>query len=612
MNCGKEKKHLPIPCATGYTWYSHMKEIWKIITFSKQLWPLYAAISIFTILLSLMSLLQPLLTGWAVDEIQKGSSASVKYVAGLAFAIFLLDLTSTFFNNIGGYIGDQMSARLRKILSMRYYAHLLEMPQRYFDTELSGKVINRLSRSITQITNFMQMMSNNFLQFIFSTFFSLAVVAYFSWQVALMLFALYPIYTWMTFRSSDKWQKYQVKINNESDIATGRFTESIGQVKVVKSYIQEKRELSFFRNHMSQIVNITRPQSKHWHLKDVQRGVILNVIFFGVFMYIFIAAARGQFTAGQAVTLILYAMQIRIPIFTISFLVENTQRAISDSKDYFSVMAIKPDIEDHPDAKKLNAGSGLIEFSGVNFGYDKRQIIKNVSFTANPDQKLALVGESGEGKTTLTNLLIRLYEPKTGTIKINGQNINEVTQNSLRESIGVVFQDPALFSGTIYENIAYANPSAPEQEVENAAKAANAHEFINKFEKGYQTEIGERGLRLSGGQKQRIAIARALLKNAPILILDEATSSLDSKSEALVQEALNHLMKGRTTIIIAHRLSTIAHVDQIITLKNGKIDESGSPEQLASSGGIYAQLLAVSQEQSKAAKKQLQAYEIAN
>jgi ATP-binding cassette subfamily B protein len=174
-----------------------------------------------------------------------------------------------------------------------------------------------------------------------------------------------------------------------------------------------------------------------------------------------------------------------------------------------------------------------------------------------------------------------------------------------------VFQDPALFSGTIFENISYANPKATQKEVETAAKAANAHEFIAKLESGYQTEIGERGLKLSGGQKQRIAIARALLKNAPILILDEATSSLDSKSEALVQEALQSLMKGRTTIIIAHRLSTIAHVDTIITLKGGKIDEAGSPAVLAKSGGIYAQLLAVSQDQSSSAKKRLTAYEIA-
>jgi len=221
-----------------------------------------------------------------------------------------------------------------------------------------------------------------------------------------------------------------------------------------------------------------------------------------------------------------------------------------------------------------------------------------------------LVGESGEGKTTLTNLLMRLYEPQSGTITIDGQDINVVTQQSLRQNIGVVFQDPALFSGTIFENISYARPNASQVEVEAAAKAANADEFITKLEKGYQTEIGERGLKLSGGQKQRIAIARALLKDAPILILDEATSSLDSKSEAMVQQALERLMKGRTTIIIAHRLSTISNVDQIVTIRKGRIDEVGSPQELARSNGIYAQLLRL-QHKGTAADEKLKEFEIA-
>ena len=222
------------------------------------------------------------------------------------------------------------------------------------------------------------------------------------------------------------------------------------------------------------------------------------------------------------------------------------------------------------------------------------------------------MGESGEGKTTLTNLLIRLYEPQSGSITIDGQNILNVTQKSLRENIGVVFQDPALFSGTIYENISYANDKATEEEVIAAAKAANAHEFIEKFEKQYQTQIGEKGLKLSGGQKQRIAIARALLKNAPILILDEATSSLDSRSEGLVQEALDRLMQGRTTVIIAHRLTTIAHVDKIITLRNRKVDEIGTPADLAKTSGIYSQLLAISNKQGEIAKNKLKAYEISS
>lgn len=590
-----------------------MKDIVRILKSARELKGYYIAISFFTILLSLLSLLQPLLSGWAIDEMRLGSAADVRYVAFLALLIFLLDLSQTFFSNIGGYLGDQMSAKLLKILSVRYYEHLMVLPQRYFDTELSGKIINRLNRSIAQITNFMQMMSNNFLQFIFSTVFSLAVVAYYSWQVALMLFTLYPIYILLTFRSSSTWQKYQTKKNKHADIATGRFAEAISQIKVVKSFISEIAELKFFDRHYQKGVDINRPQSKYWHTKDVQRRLVLNVIFFGVYMYIFVRGAQGVFTPGQAVALILYAMQIRIPIFTISFLVESTQRAVADSRDYFEIMSLVPEIVDDPSAKALAVNAGNIEFKNVSFGYDKQQtVLSDITLNIRPDTKVALVGESGQGKTTLTNLLLRLYEPTAGTISVDGQDINLVTQKSLRENIGVVFQEPALFSGTIRENIAYANPKASPNKVEAAAKAANAHEFISKLDKGYDTEIGERGLKLSGGQKQRIAIARALLKDAPILILDEATSSLDSKSEGMVQEALDRLMKGRTTIIIAHRLSTIQHVNQIVTLMDGQIDEIGAPSELAKSGGIYEQLLKLQTGKKTAAtKKRLQKYDIA-
>lgn len=568
-----------------------MKYIFRILRFTKELKGYYIAISILSILVAAVGLAYPLLSGWAVDEIRFGTDANIKKLVFIVTLIFLSDLLSNILSNINGYIGDQMSAKLYKSLGLRYYQHLLSLPQSYFDQDMTGKIINRLNRSIVQISNFMQMWSNNFLQFIFSTVLALTIVAYYSWPVALLLFALYPIFILMTVKASGTWQNYQKKINHNSDIASGRFAESISQVKVVKSYIQEKRELSFFNQRSQKIIGYTRPQSRYWHTKDFQRRLALNLIFFLIYIFIFIQAAHGQISPGIAVALILYAYQIRIPIFTISFLVENTQRAIADSKDYFEILEIKPDIEDAENAKKLNVTKGSISFKNVVFGYDDTRVLKNISFDIAPDTKIALVGESGEGKTTLTNLLLRLYEPKSGSILIDDQNIQDVTQQSLRDNIGVVFQDPALFSGTIRENISYSNPNASMSEIRAAAKAANADEFINKLEKGYDAQIGEKGLKLSGGQKQRIAIARALLKNAPILILDEATSSLDSKSEAMVQEALERLMKGRTTLIIAHRLSTIQTVDTIITLQNGTVAEIGSPEKLATSGGIYDQLL---------------------
>ncbi len=584
-----------------------MKYIWRILKFTSSLWPYYLAVSVASIFISLLNMLLPLLSGMAIDEIRQGTTTNLTKVIWIVVGIFLIDVATTIISNLGGYLGDQMSERLQRLLSRCYFEHILTLSQQYFDQELSGKIINRLNRSIEQIVSFMHMFSNNFLQFIFSTVFALVIIAFYSWPIALLLFSLYPIYIWMTIKTSGKWMKYQHKKNTYRDIATGRFTESINQIKVVKSFTQEVRELKFFDKQYAGVVKVNKPQSKLWHKRDIQRRIVLNVIFFGVYMLIFVQAAHGVFTPGQAVALILYAMQIRIPIFTISFLVENTQRAVADSKDYFEVMNTQPDIKDLPGSVNLKASKGKIEFDKVGFAYDDKKVLKNITFTVKPDTKIALVGESGEGKTTLTNLLLRLYEPQTGQIIIDDQNIADVTQASLRKQIGVVFQEPALFSGTIKENIAYSNKQVSDKDIKAAARSANAHDFISKFDKGYDTEIGERGLKLSGGQKQRIAIARALLKNAPILILDEATSSLDSKSENMVQEALKRLMKGRTTLIIAHRLSTIQHVDQIITLKNGTVDEVGSPAELAESGGIYAQLLEM---QRGGSAKQLKRYEI--
>ncbi len=591
-----------------------MSDIWRIIRFTSSLKRYYIGIAIFTLLLAAMSQFVPLLTKAAIDTITSGVNGGhpdVTKVAFYAFLIFLTDIGQTFFSNISGYWGDMLAIKLKKFMSSRYYEHIMKLPQRYFDTELTGTIINRMNRGIQDIGDFVQMFSNNFLQFIFSTIFTLIIVAYYAWPVALMLGLLYPVFIGLTAKTSSKWQRYQKEINQDLDVASGRFAESVGQVKVVKSFMQEVRELKFFDRRLQHATEVTSPQSKYWHRQDNIRRSVLAVIFFAVFMYVFVETARGVYSIGTMVLLIQYAALIRIPIFSISFLVDRTQRAITNSRDYFAVMDEEPEQLDVKDAMKLNVASGSVVFNNVTFAYDEKKVLKGLSFSIAPDSKVALVGESGEGKTTISNLLLRLYEPNSGTILIDGQDITKVTQSSLRSQIGVVFQEPALFSGTVKENIAYARPKASEKEINAAAKAANAHEFISKFEKGYDTEIGERGLKLSGGQKQRIAIARALLKDAPILILDEATSSLDSRSERMVQEALEHLMKGRTTMIIAHRLSTIQNVDQIVTISGGKADEVGSPAELAKSGGIYAELLKLQQGHTEATKKKLKQFDIA-
>lgn len=591
-----------------------MKSIGRIFKFARHLWPYYLGVSLGSVAIALLNQTQPILTKMAIDRLPNvvGGQSELTPVLIIVFVLFLTDAGATIISNISGYYGDVMSAKLRHFLSTKYYEHLLSLSQRYYSTELTGKIISRLNRSIYGLTQFVNMFGNNFLQFILSTVFTLVVVARYSWVVALLFLSLYPIVLWFTSRTSKKWQEYQQEINENTDIASGRFAEVVGQIKVAKSYTSEKSEASFFSKMMHRTVKTTHPQSLLWHKEDVYRRLVLNVIFGLVYAYVFWEAVNGKFTVGETVLLIQYGALIRLPLFSMSWLVDNTQHAIADSKDFFEAMNEQPDIVDSPDATRLKVTEGTVSFSGVSFAYEKKQpVLKNVSFEQKSGSKLALVGESGEGKTTITNLLLRLYDPQSGQIFIDGTDITTVTQKSLRENIAVVFQEATLFSGTVRENIAYGRPNATTKDIEKAAKAANAWEFVQKLPDGLGTLVGERGMKLSGGQKQRIAIARALLKDAPILILDEATSSLDSKSEHEVQMALEKLMHGRTTLIIAHRLSTIAEVDQIVTLKKGKVDEIGTPAELSKTSGIYAQLLKLQNKTDETTKKKLKNYDIA-
>ena len=570
-----------------------MRTLFKVLAYGRNLWPYYAGITFFSLLMSVTALATPFIIKLATDlivESVRTGRADVSGALWLAVALFVVDILNTFFTNWGGYLGDVMSARLKKQLSEQYYSHLLKLPQSYYDRELTGTIINRLNRTIFEVTQFMNMFANNFFQMYLTMILTLIIVWFYSWELAALLLILYPIFMWLTALTSKKWQAWQEEKNLQSDIASGRFAEVIAQIRVVKSFIQETLEFRHFERRLQRTVSVTRKQSAYWHNMDIIRRLALNIIFFVIFAYLFVYTANGRFTIGEMVLLIQLVNMMRFPIFNMSFIVDNTQKAIAGSKDYFKVMELRPAVADRLNAPALEVSKGLIEYSEVDFGYTKKdQVLVGVSFRVEPGEKVALVGESGEGKTTITSLLLRLYDPTDGTVYIDGTDIKKVRQTSLRERIAVVFQDPALFSGTIRENIAYANFHASDADIKKAAKAANALEFIEKLENGFDSEIGERGIKLSGGQKQRIAIARAILKDAPILVLDEATSSLDSKAEQLVQEALNRLMKGRTTLIIAHRLSTIAHVDRIVTLRGGRVDEVGSPEKLATTGGIYAQ-----------------------
>lgn len=589
-----------------------MKILLSVLRYAKNLWPYYIGIAISSILVALTGIAVPFILSDATNlmvDAAAGKGANVSAALWLAVALFAFDIGNALIRNYGGYLGDVMSTKLKAQLSTRYYEHLLRLPQSYYDGELSGTIINRLNRAITEVSNFLNMFANNFLQMILTTVISLVIILAYSWELALLVLIVYPLFFWLTTITSKKWQRLQNAKNLETDIASGRFAEVVTQIKVVKSYVQEKLEHRHFRRRYKKTIRLTREQSKYWHAMDVMRGAALSIIFFLIFAFIFVQTVEQRFTIGEMVLLITLINALRVPLFSMSFIVDQFQRAITGSKDYVAAMELTPGIQDQPGARKLVVSDGRVVYDDVTFRYeDDDPVLRNISFTIESGEKVALVGESGEGKTTLSNLLMRLYEPQSGSISIDGQSVQAVTQTSLREQIATVFQDPALFSGTIRENIAYAHPHATMEQIMAAAKAANADTFIEKLEKGYDSEIGERGIKLSGGQKQRLAIARAILKDAPILILDEATSSLDSRAEHLVQQALDRLMKGRTTLIIAHRLSTIAHVDRIVTIKGGRINEIGTPKELAQTDGIYGQLLKLQMGTTEAAKKKLKTF----
>ncbi len=541
----------------------------------------------------------------------QGNEVNMNQAIFLAGLLFVLDAGGSVIRNIGGYLGDVMATKLKMQLSVRYYDHLLSLPQSYYDEEMTGTIINRLNRAISEVTQFLNVFANNFSQMLLTAIFTILIVGFYSWQLAFLVLLIYPVFGWLTTRTSRKWQIFQHQKNEEYDVASGRFAEVVSQVRVVKSYVSEKIELGHFTTRFSNTVDINSRQSRYWHGMDVARGSVLALIFFGIYAIIFTQTIQGGFTVGVMVLLITLINTIRTPIFMMSYIVDQYQRAVTGSHEFVDVMQTDPAIKDAPDAAPLSVEKGGIVFDKVSFRYSEDvPVLRSISFSVKPDEKVALVGESGEGKTTISNLLMRLYEPSSGAILIDGQDISAVTQASLRKNIATVFQDPALFSGTIKENIAYGRPGASKKDIIAAAKAANADEFIAKLEKGYDSVVGERGIKLSGGQKQRISIARALLKDAPILILDEATSSLDSRSEHLVQAALDRLMKGRTTLIIAHRLSTIAHVDTIVTLKKGKVDEVGPPGKLAGTKGIYAELLALQLDLDDESKEKLKSFEM--
>ncbi|MGO3701940.1 MAG: ABC transporter ATP-binding protein [Candidatus Saccharimonadales bacterium] len=592
-----------------------MKEISRLFSYAKGMTRYVWIAALSSVILAGLSMVMPFAIKFATDEIVAiagGAPYDSGLLFGVAVVVGVVSVVSAVLRDWSGYIGDMLAIKMRRQLSQNYYKHLLSLPQKYYDEAATGKIINRLNRAITDVTQFLNAFANNLLQMLLTIVISIGVMFWYSPWIALAILVQIPIYLWITALTSKKWQAYEKTKNEAFDIASGRFAEVVGQIRLVKSFGSGKRELASFSQKYRQIQATTKKQSSYWHIMNFYRMLAQALVYVVVLLVLFTNAAEGNMSIGDMVLVLTLVQQTTFPLQNISFFVDMYQRAVANSKDYAEAMNEQPEVTNEAGKETLQAKSATVRYENVAFTYtDKKRVLSDISFKIPAGKKLALVGESGGGKTTIANLLMRLYTPSQGVIRINDKDINQLTQASLREHIATVFQDASLFSGTIRENIAYGNPDATDEEIQRAARAANAHVFIKDLSDGYNTEIGERGIKLSGGQKQRIAIARAVLKDAPILILDEATSALDSRSEMIVQDALQRLMKGRTVLIIAHRLSTIADVDTVVTLKKGQIDEIGAPGELAKTGGIYAELLKLQSGAAKTAEEKLKNFDIA-
>ncbi len=389
-----------------------------------------------------------------------------------------------------------------------------------------------------------------------------------------------------------RWRlKYDTDRAEKDSAVFGSITDSFTNVVNIKTFARKQFEEQRFSGIRTELLT---SQSKSWNLYEISASVqafAMFVVEIGIMTTAVVLWRRGLLTVGDFALIQGYLISLFDQLWNIGNMMRRIFESIADAKELVEIMELTPDIRDVPRAKDITVAAGAIAFDRVTFNYHKtRRTIDHLSLDIKPGERVAFVGPSGAGKSTLAKLLLRFYDPDGGHIRIDGNDIRRMTQESVRRAIAFVPQDPILFHRTIGDNIRYAKLDATQEEIESAAKLAHCHEFIVELPDGYSTFVGERGIKLSGGERQRVAIARAILKNAPILLLDEATSSLDSESEAYIQDALLHLMKGRTTIAIAHRLSTIMAMDRIIVLQNGKIEDEGTHDELLSRDGLYKNL----------------------
>ncbi|WP_179216351.1 ABCB family ABC transporter ATP-binding protein/permease [Achromobacter xylosoxidans] len=545
----------------------------------------------------------PLLYKHAIDELGQGAPGAVTVPLGLILAYGTARVLSLLFSELRDAIFARVGQHAIRAVGLQVFRHLHALALRFHLTRQTGG----LNRAIERGTKGIQTLLSFLLFSILPTFFEIGLVCVVLWKMfdiwlALATGATVTLYMAYTLLVTEWRAKFRRQMNETDSEANTKAIESLLNYETVKYFGNEEHEARRYDASLKRYERAAVRSQVSLSILNIGQAAIISV---GLTLVMWMAAtgiAEGRYTLGDFVLVNTYLLQLYQPLSFFGFVYREIKQAIIDMERMFELLGQDREVADSPDAQPLRVAGGAVEFRDVHFGYDaRRPILKGVSFSIPAGKTVAVVGTSGAGKSTIARLLFRFYDADGGAILIDGQDVRNVTQASLRAAIGVVPQDTVLFNDTILYNIGYGRPGASEDEIQAAARLAHIHDLIMAMPDGYQTMVGERGLKLSGGEKQRVAIARTILKNPPIFLFDEATSALDTHTEREIQANLREVSQGRSTLIIAHRLSTVADADEIIVLAEGRIVERGRHAQLLALGGLYASMWARQQESAPAA-----------
>lgn len=538
---------------------------------------------------ALLDLVFPMLVRQILNEVlpQKNTDRLL-HDTGILFILYLGNYGLLYLVN---YYGHLMSAKIENDMRRDLFEHLQQMSFKYFDNAKTGQLLSRLTSDIAEIGELSFRGPNDIIVCCITMIGTIGILFWMNVYLGILIAVLLIAKTLHTVYVNKKMKAAFGENRIKSGEITARAEESLGGIRLVKAFAQEEYELARFMEKSLDFLETRRKSYKILAYFSGSVNFFTNITNLLILSCGGLLIAKDKLSLSDFVAFLLYVNLFMKPLLRLTVFTEMYQRGMAGFQRFYEIMEMKPEIINQKDTVVCKKIRGEIEFDNLVFGYsDQKKVIKGFNLKIAPGQTVAFVGETGAGKTTIASLLLRFYDPLSGRILVDGIDIRQYKQQELRRNIGIVQQDVFLFSDSVTHNIAYAKPEAEQSEVENAARLAAADKFIEELPNKYATEIGERGVKLSGGQKQRLAIARVFLKNPPIVILDEATSSLDNYTEKLIQESLDKLAENRTTLIIAHRMSTIKNADKIIVLNNGEVAEIGTHSTLMSGGGLYYNL----------------------